>query len=240
MKEERTIPLNSHMVRAIQQGRKHATRFAVTGAAAKCLIDQSPEWVADRAGALCKLGQPGDRLWVREDTEAYLSPCESVMLSRYIADKEPVLYVDCEDPKFNGSVAHWDYPRHLRPAARMQQFARRILLEITAVRIERLQSISDEQCVAEGIIPVAKINPEDQHERQFWRDYHLGGDGTFCVPTPRESFQTLWRHNHVWSFSRGAALEATAPHRWEANPWVWVLEIRRVHVGEPATGCLAA
>ncbi|QCI13076.1 hypothetical protein E6B08_17615 [Pseudomonas putida] len=238
--KERTILFNTHMVRAIQEGRKHATRFAVTGAAAKWLIDQSPEWVADHAGALCKLGQPGDRLWVREDTEAYLSPCESVMLSRYVVDKQPVLYAGRENPRFNGSVAHWDYPSNLRPAARMPHFARRILLEITAVRVERLQSISDEHCVAEGIIPVAKNNPDDPHERQFWRDYHLGGDGTFCVPTPRNSFQTLWRHNNGWSFPCGAALEATAPHRWAANPWVWVLEFSRIDASQQASAGLAA
>lgn len=236
----RSMLLNDHMVRAVLQGRKTVARFAVEGAAAKWLIDQSPEWVADRANELCVYGQPGDRLWVRENTEAQLSPCGAVILSRYAADKAPVLYSGCDDPEFNGSVAHWDYSKNVRPGSRMQKWARRILLEVTAVRIERLQSISDDQCVAEGIIPVPKINPANEHERQFWRDYHLSGDGSSCVHTARESFKTLWRHNNGWSFPKGAKLEASAPHRWDANPWVWVVEFRRIENGQSATCRIAA
>ena len=214
----RSIFFNDHMVRAILQGRKTVARFAVGGAAAKWLIDQSPEWVADRAGELCVYGQPGDRLWVQENTEAQLSPCGAVILSRYSADNS----------------------KNVRPGTRMQRWARRILLEVTAVRVERLQSISDDQCVAEGIIPVPKINLESEHERQFWRDYHLSGDGSSCVHTPRESFQTLWRHNNGWSFPKGAKLEACAPNRWDANPWVWVVEFRRVENVQSATCRVAA
>ncbi|WP_259641306.1 hypothetical protein [Pseudomonas cannabina] len=224
----RTILLNDHMVRALLQGRKTVARFTVEGAAAKWLIDQSPEWVADPANELCTYGQPGDRLWVRESTEAQLSPCGAVILSRYTADKAPVLNSGCEDQAFNGSVAHWDYSKNVRPGSRMHEWARRILLEVCAVRIERLQSISDDQCVAEGIIPVPKTNPANDHERQFWRDYNLSGDGSSCVHTARESFKSLWRHNNGWSFPKGAKLEASAPNRWDANPWVWVIEFRRV------------
>ncbi|KPG82235.1 hypothetical protein [Pseudomonas sp. RIT-PI-o] len=236
----RSMLLNDHMVRAVLQGRKTVARFAVEGAAAKWLIDQSPEWVAARANELCVYGQPGDRLWVRENTEAQLSPCGAVILSRYAADKAPVLYSGCDDPEFNGSVAHWDYSKNVRPGSRMQKWARRILLEVTAVGIERLQSISDDQCVAEGIIPVPKINPANEHERQFWRDYHLSGDGSSCVHTARESFKTLWRHNNGWSFPKGATLETSAPNRWDANPWVWVVEFRRIEKGQSATCRVAA
>lgn len=118
--KDRSILLNDHMVRAVLQGRKTVARFAVEGAAAKWLIDQSPEWVANRANELCPNGQPGDRLGVRENTEAYLSPCGTLILSRYTADKAPVLYSGCEDPEFNGSVAHWDYLKNMRPGSRMQ------------------------------------------------------------------------------------------------------------------------
>lgn len=226
--KERSLLLNTHMTRAILQGRKTVARAPVEGAAAKWLIDHSPEWVSARAAELCIYGGPGDRLWVREATKAHLSPCKAVILSRYVADQEPVLYAGCKDPEFNGSIAHWDYPKNLRPASRMPRWARRIQLEITGIRIELLQSISDDQCIAEGIIPVPKSSPESEHEHQFWRDYHLGGDGTFCVHTPRQSFQTLWRHNNGWSFPKGAKLEPSSPLRWDANPWVWVVEFRRV------------
>ncbi|TCV62750.1 hypothetical protein [Pseudomonas fluorescens] len=236
----RSILFNDHMVRAILQGQKTVARFAVEGAASKWLIDQSPEWVAERPNEFCLYGQPGDRLWVRENTEAQLSSCGSVILSRYTADKAPVLYSDCDNAEFNGSVAHWDYSKNVRPGTRMQRRARRILLEVTSVRIERLQSISDDQCVAEGILPVSKINPANEHERQFWRDYQLSGDASSCVHTARESFKTLWRHNNGWSFPKGAKLEAIAPNRWDANPWVWVVEFRRVESEQLATHRLAA
>ncbi|WP_236043021.1 hypothetical protein [Pseudomonas arcuscaelestis] len=237
--KERPILFNSHMVRAILQGQKTVARFEVEGAAAGLLAGHSPEWIAERASELCMYGQTGDQLWVQEDTESQLSPCGAVVLSRYVADKAPVLYSGCEDPAFNGSVAHWEYPHNVRPGTRMPRWARRIQLEITAVRVERLQSISDGQCIAEGIIPVPKLNPECEHERQFWRDYHLGGDGTFCVSTPLESFQTLWRHNNGWSFPKGAKLEPSASNRWDANPWVWVVEFRRIE-GAQSTTCLVA
>lgn len=138
--KERSILLNTPMVRAILDGQPPVVRCMVNGAAAKWLLDQSPEWVASRAGELCKYGQPGDRLWVREETEAILSPCKAVMLSRYTADHAPVLYSGCEDPQFNDTIAHWDFPRSVRPGARMPRWARRILLEITDVRIELLDT----------------------------------------------------------------------------------------------------
>lgn len=233
--KERSVAFGSHMVRAIQKGRKTVARFPVDGAAAKWLIDQSPEWVVARAEELCTYGRPGGRLWVQEETEAVLPDGGAGALSRYVADKEPVLYYGNDDPELRGSVARWSYTRHVRPSLSMPRWARRILLEVTALRIERLQDICDDQCIAEGIIPVPKINPESNVEHQFWRDYHLSGDGSFCVYTPQESFRSLWRHNNGWSFPKGAELEPGSPYSWDANPWVWVVEFRCIHVGQLST-----
>ena len=86
-------------------------------------------------------------------------------------------------------------------------------------------NISDEQAQAEGIIPVPKTT-EGSH--QFWRNYHLRGDGTFCVRTPKESFKSLWCHVAGGSFPKGEAAYKASPHSWDANPWVWVVEFKRV------------
>lgn len=95
-------------------------------------------------------GKPGDLLWVRETTEADEMTDDSVILSRYAADKSPVLYSDSTDPTFNGTVAHWDYPRRSRPSIHMPRWASRILLQVTNVRVERLNEMKTSDYLAEG------------------------------------------------------------------------------------------
>lgn len=111
----------------------------------------------------------------------------------------------------------------------MPRWASRIVLEITGVRVERLNSISDADCIAEGIIPVPKDRDDDH---QFWRDYRLSGDGTFCVHSPRESFESLWKSVRGKSFEQE---EDTGPGSWLANPWVWVIEFKRIEGDGHAT-----
>lgn len=233
--KDRSAPFSNHMVRAILEGRKTTMRIPVKSAVAKQMIDQSSDWISEHAKDLCPLGVPGDRIWIREDTEAVESPCGAVILSRYVADKSPILYSCPENKDFHGTVAHWNYPRRLRPSARMQSLAKRIVLEVKSVKVERLQSISDDQCVSEGIIAAPKYNKNDTKEHQYWRNYHLSGDGTFCVRTPRESFQTLWRYNNGWSFPKGEKTEQSSPHRWDENPLVWVIEFDACVSGHPIT-----
>jgi hypothetical protein len=83
----------------------------------------------------------------------------------------------------------------------MPRWASRILLEITDVRIERLQGISEVQAISEGVLPQGKL----------WR-------GTADLPgfaNPISAYATLWDSiNGVES--------------WEANPWVWVVEFKRI------------
>jgi len=156
---------------------------------------ENPDTAADHWHA-CPYGQPGDRLWVRE-TFCDLDDGEF----EYRADGE------C-DPNV---VPRWT------PSIHMPRAASRILLEIVSVRVERLSDISEADAVAEGVLPVAKVRPFDEHEHQFWRDYRLSGDGTFCVRTPKESFASLWR-------------SINGADSWEDSPWVWVVEFKRVAV----------
>ncbi|WP_434672199.1 hypothetical protein [Pseudomonas sp. R1-15] len=230
--KERPILFSAPMVRAILEDRKRVTRRPVKGGQiptedTSVAAGERHRWMAiaqrdPRYGfgvfgateaecakeleecALCPYGKPGDRLWVRETTEADYA--NGAVLSRYAADGEPVLHSGCGDPEYNGSVAHWDYPRKSRPSIHMQRWASRILLEITAVRVERLQDISDEQAKAEGIIPHVRggwhWHPHNPSDVDDWHQ--------FGFKTPVWAFHDLW-------------VGINGQKNWDANPWVWVV-----------------
>lgn len=139
----------------------------------------------------CPYGQPGDRLWVREtfcqkwcDQRGYLDEY------LYRATEPDVVHPDGQDK------SPW------RPSIHMPRAASRITLEITGVRVERLQDIS---------------------EADAWResapDYEEGVD----PPPPDESCEWSYRASFqsLWQSINGAG-------SWTANPWVWVVEFKRL------------
>jgi len=83
----------------------------------------------------------------------------------------------------------------------MPRWASRILLEIVAIRVERLQDISGADCIAEGIASAPG---------GWWS----GATGQ-SSPTPVGAYALLWESIH-------------GPGLWAANPWVWVIEFRRL------------
>ncbi|HBZ0094182.1 hypothetical protein OW893_05220 [Klebsiella pneumoniae] len=96
-----------------------------------------------------------------------------------------------------------------RPSIHMPRWASRILLEITDVRVERLNAISEEDATAEGVPPAGSLLP----------DY----PGTFLTPkgdfaTAKVAFQRLWESIY-------------GEESWKANSWVWVIEFKRVEGG---------
>lgn len=222
MPTERPILFNGDMVRAILSGQKTVTRrlvpewqlpskthdderwisvaqrhsrwgFGVFGETEEeCMANYSTEY-----RTCCPFGAPGDRLWVRESTEAFDSPCGAVTLARYRADKAPVMYVDDDDGDPIHAVSHWSYPRDVRPSIHMTRAQARILLEITDVRIERLQDISRGDAMAEGC-PFPNLN----------------GDAVGRTD-PVGWFSALWE-------------SICGAESWAANPWVWVVEFKRV------------
>ena len=215
--KERPILFSAPMVRAIQEDRKTVTRRAVNPQPVLCnrsgfnwkghaygLGSDDAGTVRNFSKVSCPFGKPGDRLWVRE-THADIG-CRLT----YRADTDDGAH--CQ-------VKKWT------PAIHMFRRHSRILLEITDVRVERLQDISDEQARAEGIIPAPKTT---EHSHQFWRNYQLSGDGTFCVRTPKESFKSLWCHVAGGSFPKGEAAYKASQHSWDANPWVWVVEFEQI------------
>lgn len=221
--KERPILFSGPMVRAILEGRKTQTRRIV-----KCDFTESSAYVlgchkgvwgihrdvdsnsdGDVWRCRCPYGVPGDRLWVRE---TWCQKCEDgypVYNAENNLDSSCCWYradgtdVRCDDgnggTKFNkdGSESSpWS------PSIHMPRWASRITLEITGVRVERLNEISEADAYSEGVnIPSGQSfasngNPELRNEA-------------------RCAFQSLWN-------------SINGPGSWDANPFVWVLEFKKV------------
>ena len=197
--KERPIIFNGDMVRAILSGRKSQTRRVIANVGAdNCIPLQKQTKTKDGIYTyvmdapmygLCPFGQVGDRLWVREAWNKYCG------LITYRADHD---WID-EMRQETVCTAKWT------PSIHMPRWASRITLEITAVRVERLNDISQEDAQAEGMeltgwIPSCS-NPDN-----------AGFDETF---TPYDNFAMLWESIY-------------GEESWSANPWVWVIEFKRV------------
>jgi hypothetical protein len=155
--KERPILFSGAMVRALLAGSKTQTRRVVkithrTPGLAACLMPPAGLPARPRVAAeLCPYGQPGDRLWVREST--YRRPQLNLLTGEpldpkygggaYTADDDDVLTPE-------GFDLCWWYSRKACPSIHMPRWASRILLEITEVRVERLQDISRGDAMAEG------------------------------------------------------------------------------------------
>lgn len=185
--KERPIIFSDDMVRAILEGRKTQTRR---------LVEPQPLWVgnpntpfktndANPKGIIkCHYGQVGDRLWVRErhchvcGDDTFCFPADG--------------FIDCMDC-------------NPRPAFFLPRYGSRITLEITDIRVERVQDITNEEAEKEGFLP--PLLPE-----------------LCCVGVPN-------------SFVAGAAtsfaiywdkLNKNKRFEFSANPWVWVIEFKKV------------
>ncbi|EPO7863153.1 TPA: hypothetical protein ACVGMO_001172 [Pseudomonas aeruginosa] len=222
--KERPILFTGPMVRAILEGRKTVTRRVVKPPPdfLGSMVDPNTPFKTLDAGLhariTCPYGEPGDRLWVRE-TWTDVNMCGAPALA-YRADED--IRDLMEEPGFldDRGAFNYDDPRvkpypfacwyaeldqaRWRPSIHMPRWASRILLEITAVRVERLQDISEEQALAEGV----RGEPCD-HARQACADIGCWGD------TAKGAFGFLWE-------------SLNGEGSWVANPWVWVVEFKRV------------
>ncbi|HGE8501493.1 hypothetical protein ACYZFV_01415 [Serratia ureilytica] len=216
--KERPVIFNGEMVRAILDGRKTQTRrviknqrmgdcWSVKPAKSPLYERHSHDWWLPTgtkpysALPVCPLGQEGDRLWVRETfmdltgtgIEATTGKFEGFA---YRADTPAGSY---------GDEVRKEYGLKWTPSLHMPRKACRILLEITAVRVERLNDISQEDAQAEGMELTGWVpsysNPDN-----------AGFDETL---TPYDNFAMLWESIY-------------GEESWGANPWVWVIEFCRV------------
>ena len=218
--KERPILFSGPMVRAILEGRKTVTRRLIKPqpTVTEAYLREHKAWVegltlsdyvnnAWRSGFIdedCPYGETGDRLWVREAwaTDAQVNS----IAPRELSQGEPILYLADGSGRQTGCAMI--SPGKGRPSIHMPSWACRILLEITDVRIERLQDITEEQAEAEGVQrpeTITDVDVWDGAERELFN----------AMNQPRARFRRLWG-------------DINGPHSWDANPWVWVVEFKRV------------
>lgn len=208
---ERPILFSGPMVRAILAGNKTQTRRVAKPVRhpdlgnvytpGALVLEREPQHVIDRA---CPYGQPGDRLWVRETWAQNWDQLSDTRMDRsyvYRADGE-ARALD------NGVELPW------RPSIHMPRSACRLVLEITSVRVERLQAISYEDALAEGA-----FDP-----RMFVGDEWNDADGESADELARRLQWPQRAFRELWCGINGA-------ESWDANPWVWVVEFRRIEEG---------
>lgn len=225
--KERGVIFNSEMVRAILDGRKTQTRQIVKSVptthdfhgwimSSTCAKDEGKAvWAIGDSPLLkdpirlnCPLGKIGDRLWVRETWQGPLVDYENA--NKLYKDPEPFQTIKNCVYKADGDACpeYFDADDNLRygwkSSAQMPRWASRILLEITGVRVEQLQDINEEDAVAEGVAPL---------HGGYWKHYQP--DWTQHQLSARGSFVTLWN-------------SINGVDAWYKNPWVWVIEFRRV------------
>jgi hypothetical protein len=236
--KERPILFSGAMVRAILEGRKTQTRRIIKpqpdflqfynwkgrtiydGEARQwcwmgMVLENIWDFIANRQPMIerCPYGQPGDRLWVRETWgRDYVQQC--------CGYGSPIVEVDgsvsgqecCGNPQQLEAMAYradgGDVPAEgkWRPSIHMPRRASRILLEIVSVRVERLQDISHSDAVAEG------VETSDKPGYTWSVPY---SDGRFHTTTAPKAFAWLCG-------------DINGDESWDANPWVWVVEFKRV------------
>lgn len=223
--KERPMLFSGPMVRAILEGRKSQTRRIV-----KFPKANSPAYFLEQAceigpaeyvffsrsrpgnklfardvyepgdGIRCPYGEPGDRLWVRETFRP--------VMPYYGASGEVPDWVNYE---YRADLSQFEdsplmrAPLKWKPSIFMPREASRILLEITDVRVERLQDISCPDTLSEGVGILRD-------------DYALADDytdGEDFFPDPVEAFASLWG-------------KINGPDSWDANPWVWVITFKKI------------
>lgn len=214
--KERPILFSAPMVRALLDGSKKQTRRIVKGMALDWLENAkfTPEYVADPDNSMCPYGKVGDRLWVRETWRGWVCinpPSESRQLAvaRYVPAQ-----MECKRLDYKATQAADNEP--YRPSIHMPRWASRINLEIAAVRIERLNDISEADANSEGV----EIHHEPWDQTIAYRDYSAPDA---WIPAWMETYDTAatLSFKSLWESINGFG-------SWQENPWVWVVEFKRV------------
>lgn len=235
---ERPILFSGAMVRALVDGRKTQTRRVVKGFALELLQPDNftPEYVALPENGNSPYGYAGDHLWVRESFVAF-GRWETRFSEKKGRDEWHFVDMTLEtgrEYRFGGELpnasrggatpAWWK-----RPSIHMPRAASRITLEVTSLRVDRLQDISEADARAEGV-----ESPETEREDRDWSICHrCGGTRLYDAIGPNlgvmpdtdcmECDTHAKRYRHLWDH-----LNAARGYGWDANPWVWCIEFKRI------------
>ena len=196
----KSILFNDEMVRAILSGRKTQTRRPITPQPdddAKIMIGEvgsskGVAYIGDSTSGghvtrvVSPFGKVGDRLWVRE------------AFTLTVPDEKPMYRATWKNP----AGIKW------KPSIHMPRWASRITLEITDIRIEQVQEITEHEAIKEGVLD-HRFNGYESISEEEIRELLNG--------SPKVAFRCLWDSLYE---KKGLG--------WNANPWVWVLTFRRV------------
>lgn len=197
---ERPIIMTGESVRAILDGTKTQTRRVITQRVRESgqTLTTTPGWYGDGRSysaddvleyfGPCPYGQPGDRLWVRE---TWKWPHDGIV---YRADL----------PWGESS-----YEKGWRSPIHMSRCMSRLTLELTEVRVQRVQEISEGDAKAEGAGRRFEVDAATFLRNSQWDPE--------TASTHRLGFKHLWNE-----------INARRGHGWDANPWVWALTFRRL------------
>jgi hypothetical protein len=257
--KDRPILFRGPMVKAILDGRKTQTRRVIkpqppsveevlklSGSGYKWMACSDwgkpaqfrpvgPVWAVRQIAPeplmhICPYGAPCDRLWVRESLRR-----GAANEWHYSAD-DLVVTVPSRDKEAVSALRVWAHHKEgdSCPSIHMPRWASRITLEVTKVRVERVKDCSEADARAEGPEPnwSGPLNegPAGTITEAGWdaeRDGYMDiedqhyPEGCECGNglTGREAFEKRWN-----------AINAGRGFGWEKNPWVWVIEFKRVAV----------
>lgn len=225
--KERGMIFNGEMVRALLDGRKTQTRRAVSdrhlhmidvaSQAGECYpLDSGTDHSNSQSyyREWCPFGTVGDRIWARE-TFATLEP------GSYEPVKPQQGY--CQELRYAATDRLAKSDSDIRgykwiPSLHMPRWASRILLEITDVRVERLNSINYRDAVSEGLVQ----EEYNWHSSEYPLDdiaFRTSWESKRRYSSPQECFKDLWQSIY-------------GEESWQANPWVWVIEFKRIDAAD--------
>lgn len=211
---ERGMIFNGEMVRAILDGRKTQTRRIIKD----CTVGRDP------ISKFIQIGKKFIGCYPEDVPELIRECCPYGVPGDRIWVRETWAEAGASAPDLK--LYRANYPSHVpthyenvppaedvrwTPSIHMPRWASRILLEITDVRVEQLKSISEEEARSEGVA---------QLREGFWKHYQPGW--TQHQLSARGSFTTLWES--IYGFGE-----------WDRNPWVWVIEFKRIEGDGHAT-----
>lgn len=212
--KERGMIFNAEMVRAILDGRKTQTRRVMavqpehSNLGLRRVVDSkngvdngkyfwsqsdATGWKARSKLFKCPFGMVGERIWVRETFNGFWLDDDVIQeIKDGISSAAELCDYRADYPDASRPAEGWT------PSIHMPRWASRITLEITGVRVERLNSMTEHDALAEGC-----------------PGGHDSIPGYMYSATPHEHF------HHIWTSIYGE-------DSWQSNPWVWVIEFKRV------------
>lgn len=217
--KERPILFSTPMVRAILAGTKTQTR-RVFKLPSKCswyegLGGEAKGWIEDDEGPAwwhideqrCFYVDPGDQLWVREawrviDVADCFAPREITAAHR--------IWFETDGP-------HEPPAGRYRPGMFMPRWASRITLEVTGVRVERLQDINRSDAIAEGV----QWNECPTHQTLANMEAQRIGDSMGMATHYTAEIDYVGGYRRLWESING-------PDSWDKNPWVWAITFQKI------------